>query len=113
MHKVSFPLRKFQSTELQLSSTGTGATSSRTLLDQPMGLKCLAGLLGIGQARLRRATTCTPDLRFGKKEHRFKAGTWSADAFFQIAYDSLAETLPDQFPVIQLFMTQCFAMTGH
>jgi hypothetical protein len=64
-----------------------------------MGLKCLAGLLGIGQARLRRATTCTPDLRFGKKEHRFKAGTWSADAFFQIAYDSLAETLPDQFPV--------------
>ncbi|CAL1146198.1 unnamed protein product [Cladocopium goreaui] len=62
-----------------------------------MGLKCLAGLLGIGQARLRRATTCTPDLRFGKKEHRFKAGTWSADAFFQIAYDSLAETLPDQF----------------
>lgn len=60
----------------------------------------MALLLGIGQARLRKAVAGTPDLRFGKKEHRSKPGTWTADSFFQVAYDSLAETLPDKLLII-------------
>lgn len=85
-----------QQTELHLSSTGSGSTTSRSLLDKPVGLKCLAALMGIGQQRLRRATSGAPDMRYGKKAHRFRPGTWTADSFLQVSYDSIAETLPDK-----------------
>ncbi|CAK9001621.1 unnamed protein product, partial [Durusdinium trenchii] len=38
-----------------------------------------------------------PDLRFGRREHRSRPQTYTMDAFLQIAYESIAETLPDRF----------------
>ncbi|CAK9010863.1 unnamed protein product [Durusdinium trenchii] len=68
-----------------------------TLLDQPIGRKCLLKVLAIGQERLERQAAGAPDLRFGRREHRSKPGTFTVDAFLQVCYDSIAETLPDQF----------------
>ncbi|CAK9030722.1 unnamed protein product [Durusdinium trenchii] len=87
-----------QDSLLQTSSTGSGPTQAWTLLGHPIGFKCLASLVAVGKSRLRNASAhAAPDLRHGKKAHRSKPGTWTADAFFQVAYDSIAETLPDQF----------------
>ena len=69
------------------------------LLDKDVGRKCLMRLLGIGQERLDRQASGAPDLRFGRKEHKSQPGTFTVDAFLQVAYDSIAETLPDQPPV--------------
>ena len=66
------------------------------LLDKPVGPKCLAALLGLGVNRLKRIQSGGPDLRFGKREYRSKPGTWTVDAFLQVAYDNIAETLPDK-----------------
>lgn len=71
-----------------------------TLLDQPIGRKCLLKVLAIGQERLERQAAGAPDLRFGRREHRSKPGTFTVDAFLQVCYDSIAETLPDQFLVL-------------
>lgn len=54
-------------------------------------------LLGVGQGRMHARRSGAPDLRFGQKEHQSKPGTFTVDAFLQVAYDSIAETLPDQF----------------
>ncbi|CAL1151353.1 unnamed protein product, partial [Cladocopium goreaui] len=38
-----------------------------------------------------------PDLRHGQRPYMSKASTWSVDGFLRIAYDAVAETLPDQY----------------
>lgn len=82
------------------------------LLDKKLGTKCLAQLLGIGTHRLKKLQAGGPDLRFGKKEYRSKAGTWTIDSFLQIMYHNIAETLPDRWlipkMVIQWFFTLLF-----
>ena len=92
-----------------MSSSGSGATRSWDILGKEIGMKCLAALLAVGQSRLKKALAGTPDLRFGKKEHRFQAATWSVEAFLQVCYDSLAETLPDKYHALNcwssLFLT--------
>lgn len=82
----------------QAGSTSAGSK----LLDKPVGLGCLASLMGIGRNRLHKVDCGNPDLRFGKREYRSKALTWSVDSFLQIAYDRIAETLPDKFPGLDL-----------
>ena len=67
------------------------------LLDRPMGRKCLAKLIGMGQDRMSRQASGAPDLRFGHREHRSQPGSFTVDAFLQVAYDSIAETLPDKY----------------
>ena len=91
---------------MQLSTAGKSEPLSYFLLDKPVGRKCLAALIGVGQARLQRSRAGTPDLRFGKREHRSQPGTWTADAFFQVVYDSIAETLPDKhlISIVKEFM---------
>lgn len=86
------------STKLQMTlSTGdTGGSTKYMLLDKSVGAKCLAALLGIGHGRLGKGAAGAPDLRFGKREHESKPATWSVDGFLQVAYDAIAETLPDQ-----------------
>ena len=59
--------------------------------------KCLVALMGIGKSRLQRLEGGAPDLRFGRREYRSRAGTWTIDSFLQICYDNIAETLPDRF----------------
>lgn len=81
--------------EISISS-GCGTTAC-TLLDKPVGFRCLASLLGVGGSRLEKKRAGAPDLRFGKHEHRSKPGTWTVDGFLQVAYDAIAETLPDEF----------------
>lgn len=83
--------------KLQISST-TGAGAARcVLLERDVGLKCLAAVVGIGQSRLRRAMAGAPDLRFGKKAlNKSQPGTYTVDAFLQVCYDSIGETLPDR-----------------
>ena len=81
-----------------LSATGREGRTQCILLEMEVGPKCLAALIGIGPARLRRSIAGAPDLRFGKREHRSQPGSWTVDSFLQLAYDSIAETLPDQFP---------------
>lgn len=88
-------------------STTTAPSSSRcstncTLLGKPVGFRCLASLLGVGGARLQRKAVSGPDLRFGKKQHRSQPGTWTVDGFLQVAYDAVAETLPDELFVSTL-----------
>ena len=86
--------------KMEISTTaGSGGATSCTLLDRPVGFRCLASLLGVGGSRLEKKGSAGPDLRFGKHEHRSKAGTFTVDAFLQVQYDALAETLPDEFLV--------------
>lgn len=84
-------------TEMELSTTsGTGGNSC-TLLDRSVGFKCLASLMGVGGSRLEKKASGAPDLRYGRREHRSKPGTWTVDSFLQIQYDAVAETLPDEY----------------
>ena len=84
-------------TKMEISTTsGSGGGTSCTLLEKPVGFRCLASLLGVGGARLDKKSGAAPDLRYGKHEHRSKAGTFTVDAFLQVQYDALAETLPDE-----------------
>ena len=78
----------------------SGSTSAGTkLLDKDVSPSCLASLLGIGKARLRKVESGAPDLRYGKRaEPRSSALAWTVDSFLQIAYDRIAETLPDKSP---------------
>lgn len=73
------------------------------LLDKVVGFKCLASLLGIGTGRLRKGMASAPDLRRGKRTYMSKPSTWSVDGFLRIAYNSVAETLPDQFLRVMTF----------
>ena len=82
--------------ELSSTSGGPGANIC-TLLDKPVGFKCLASLLGVGGNRLERKAGAVPDLRHGKQRHESKPGTLTVDGFLQVAYDAIAETLPDEF----------------
>ena len=82
---------------MEISTSSGTSTTSCTLLDQPVGFKCLASLLGVGGARLGKKAAGNPDLRFGKHGHHSKPGTWTVDGFLQVAYDAVAETLPDEF----------------
>lgn len=66
------------------------------LLDKPVGFKCLATLLGVGHSRVRKSTSGAPDLRHGQRAYQSRPGSWTVDGFLQVAYDSIAETLPDQ-----------------
>ena len=84
-------------TEMEISTSSGSSTTSCTLLDQPVGFKCLASLLGVGGTRLGKKASGNPDLRFGKHAHQSKPGTWTVDGFLQVAYDAIAETLPDEF----------------
>ena len=79
---------------MQLSNCQERPTCN--LLDRPMGRKCLIKLIGVGQDRMTRQASGAPDLRFGRREHRSKPGTFTVDAFLQVAYDAIAETLPDR-----------------
>ena len=84
---------------MELSTTSGSGGTSCTLLDKAMGFRCLASLLGVGTARLDKKASATPDLRFGKRQHRSQPGSWTVDGFLQVAYDAIAETLPDEFLV--------------
>ena len=85
---------------MEISTTsGTGGSTSCTLLDKPTGFKCLSALLGVGSNRLEKKASGNPDLRFGKHEHKSRPGTWTVDGFLQVAYNAIAETLPDEFLV--------------
>lgn len=95
----------FVGAKIQLSaSAGRGDTTKFTLLDQDLGKKCLAALLGVGDGRIRKNLAGAPDMRFGAREHRSAPGSWSVDSFLTIAYNSIAETLPDRLlDCIKLF----------
>lgn len=83
-------------TKMEISTTtGSGGTTC-TLLDKPVGFRCLASLLGVGSSRLEKKASAAPDLRYGKREHWSKPGSWTVDGFLQVAYDAIAETLPDE-----------------
>lgn len=84
-------------TKMSMQFANCGDRPTCNLLDQPVGRKCLIRLLGIGQGRLDRQSSGVPDLRFGKRQHKSRPGTFTVDAFLQVCYDSIAETLPDQF----------------
>ena len=79
-----------------MATTNDNRDKQFTLLDKPVGFKCLAALLGVGTGRLRRGMSGAPDLRHGQRPYMSKASTWSVDGFLRIAYDAVAETLPDQ-----------------
>ena len=66
-----------------------------------MGFACLAKLLGIGTARLRRNANLTPDMRFGKDKRGSTSHTFSIDAFLTTLHESVAETLPDRPLAVQ------------
>lgn len=93
-------------TKIEISTTSGHGGTACTLLDKPLGFKCLAALLGVGSMRLDKKAAGTPDLRFGKRQHQSKPGSWSVDAFLQIAYDAVAETLPDEF-LVPFFIGCC------
>lgn len=81
-------------------------------LDQPIGLACLAKLLGVGTARLRRGMAHRPDLRFGKQKSGSRSITFSVDAFLATLYDSVAETLPDRWGMyITNYNKNCLMMS--
>lgn len=82
--------------QISLGTTSMGQKEFK-LLDLTVGFKCMASLLGVGGARLRKGSKTVPDLRRGKRESTNKPGTWSVDGFLRMAYDSTAETLPDKF----------------
>lgn len=65
-------------------------------LGQEIGFTCLAKLIGVGAARLRRNVNMTPDLRYGKCKQQTSKETFSIDAFFTTLHESVAETLPDR-----------------
>ena len=82
--------------KIEMAASKTGGALDCKLLDKPVGFKCIAALLGVGHSRIRTKSRGAPDLRHGKRQYESKPGTWSVDGFLQIAYDSIAETLPDQ-----------------
>ena len=82
---------------MEISTSSGNRSTSCTLLDQPVGFKCLASLLGVGGSRLGKKASGNPDLRYGQHAHQSKPGTWTVDGFLQVAYDAIAETLPDEF----------------
>ena len=61
-------------TEMEISTSSGSSTTSCTLLDQPVGFKCLASLLGVGGTRLGKKASGNPDLRFGKHAHPEQTG---------------------------------------
>lgn len=83
-------------TKMEISTTSGSGGTSCTLLDKAVGFRCLASLLAVGSSRLEKKASAAPDLRFGKREHRSKPGSWTVDGFLQVAYDAIAETLPDE-----------------
>lgn len=72
------------------------STSSCELLSKEVSLKCFRTMMGVGQGRVERAKVTRPDLRFGKDKTGSRRTSASVDAFLQILYDSVAETLPHQ-----------------
>ena len=70
--------------------------STSRFLGQDIGFSCLAKVLGVGAARLRRAVNLTPDLRFGKSRQGSTKDSFNIDAFFTTLHESVAETLPDR-----------------
>ena len=83
--------------ELQLSVEGSGHIESVTFLNQPVGLACLAKILGVGKNRLRKSGNMIPDMRFGKCKEGSSSESFSIDAFLTTLYNSVAETLPDRW----------------
>ena len=92
---------------MEISTTSGSGRTACTLLDKPVGFRCLASLLGVGGARLEKKAGGAPDLRFGRKKHCSKPGTWTVDGFLQVCYDAIAETLPDEC----LDSTTCLAVS--
>ena len=81
--------------KMQQAVGGTsGSSQSCLLLQQPVGVKCLAALLAVGKGRLRKMERKAPDMRYGKFDYQSRRDTWSVDGFLQVAYDTIAETLP-------------------
>ena len=80
---------------MSMSDSGSGRIECQ-LLDKQTGFKCMAALIGVGHMRVRKSTAGAPDLRHGKRAYESKPGTWTVDGFLQVAYDSIAETLPDR-----------------
>lgn len=79
-----------------MTQHGSGHVECK-LLDKSVGFKCLASLLGVGHSRIRRSSHGAPDLRRGTRDYQSRPGTWTVDGFLQVAYESIAETLPDQY----------------
>ena len=68
--------------------------------------------MGIGKRRLQRLEGGAPDLRYGKREYRSRAGTWTIDSFLQICYDNIAETTrPVPFGCSSAYFYYSFPMT--
>lgn len=83
-------------TKLGMAVDGTVPIQSTTFLEQEVGFRCLASLLGVGTNRLRRSGNTAPDLRLGKDKSGSQKESFSIDAFFATLYQSVAETLPDR-----------------
>lgn len=95
-----FVIRTFRSAaKLRACFSGCAEADQRTdvtFLGKEVGKACLCKLLAVGQKRLRRAQSMTPDCRFGKNKQESRSGTYSVDAFLSMMYDGVAETLPDR-----------------
>lgn len=69
------------------------------LLGVTLGAECLAGVLGMGTKRLRKAQRGVPDMRFkefgGTIRHTPKAN--SVDKFLLDLHGTVAETLPTEY----------------
>ena len=87
--------------QMCLASSNQSDCKQFMLLDKLVGFKCLAALLGVGTHRLRKGMANAPDLRHGKRPYMSRPGTWSVDGFLRMAYDSVAETMPDELlPIV-------------
>ena len=84
---------------------GSGNAIAYKFLGKNIGPKCLATLLGVGTARLRKTTASTPDLRHGKVKTGSRQETYSVDSFLTTMYDQVAETLPDRCPSGEIVFT--------
>jgi hypothetical protein len=100
--------------QMCLATSSDSNNKQFMLLDKLVGFKCLSALLGVGTHRLRKGMASAPDLRHGTRPYMSRPGTWSVDGFLRMAYDSVAETMPDELlriDSINVLTSQCKSLT--
>ena len=100
--------------QMCLATSSDSSNKQFMLLDKLVGFKCLSALLGVGTHRLRKGMASAPDLRHGTRPYMSRPGTWSVDGFLRMAYDSVAETMPDELlriDSINVLTSQCKSLT--
>ena len=70
---------------MEISTTSGSGRTACTLLDKPVGFRCLASLLGVGGARLEKKAGGAPDLRFGRKKTVASQGLGQLTGFYKSA----------------------------